>query len=115
MFVRTHRIPVRASTVGGYRLEADFGGGTKSVINWNPNPPCRLTPNWLLPVTTTVIAQQVLLRLLPSTHPSGIKLNHVTWENPVALNFHDGGRVLGPCGRLEFLLVESAWAPEQEL
>ena len=75
---------------GGYRLGINVGDGAEQVLNWNPMPNCALQPNWLLPVTTTVNTQALVLRLLPSTHPSGIKLDHVAWERPVTLDF--GGK-----------------------
>ncbi len=89
---------------GGYRLGLDFGGGATQVINWNPMINCTLQPNWLVSTTTTADTQAVVLRLLPSTHPSGIKLDHVAWERPVALDFGGkGAEFWGPAGAWSFL------------
>jgi hypothetical protein len=78
------------ANLNSYRLNVVLGNEEKQAV-WNPAPGCQLQHNWTLPVTMTGVSQDLLIKLMPSTHPLGIKLDRVSWQRPVRLDFRDQG------------------------
>lgn len=78
------------ANLNSYRLNVSLGGEEKQ-INWNPAPGCQLQQNWTLPISLTGTSQNMQVKLMPSTHPLGIKLDRIQWQRPVQLNFREQG------------------------
>lgn len=78
------------SNLATYRIDAKLGS-SESTILWNPAPGCQLQQNWSLPVTLTGTSQALQVKLMPSTHPLGIKLDSMNWQRPVRLDFGGQG------------------------
>ena len=78
------------ANLDSYRLNLTLGAQEKQVF-WNPAPGCQLQQNWTLPVTMTGVSQNLLVKLMPSTHPLAIKLDRVSWARQVRLDFREQG------------------------
>ncbi|MBK8050213.1 MAG: hypothetical protein IPK16_25790 [Anaerolineales bacterium] len=98
------------SGAAGYRLEASFlqeGIPSGSQIQaWNPAPSCILVQSSTITWTSPGLLDAVRLRLLPAPdYPTGVKLDSVTWQAPVRLNF--GGVTVGS---IDFWSAPGAWS-----